>query len=96
MIGIFRAEPDGDSAVHNRLAQAQCDTDDAVQRLLGRHGIEVVGFRHSRKIRIETCPMLLPDHLLNDDRHLFFFEPVIRDFEVILCRTDKRSKRRPA
>ena len=66
------------------LPKPECNADDAVQRLLGRHGIEVVGFRHSGKIGIETRPMLLPDHFLHDHRHLLFFQPVIGDLEVIL------------
>ena len=85
VVGIFRAEADGNAPVDDRFAQAERHGDDSVQRLLGSYRIEVVGFCDAGEIGVEPCAVLRADHFLHDHRHLFFFKTVIGDFEVVFC-----------
>ena len=71
-------------SVHHRAAQTQGHGDDAVLGLHRGRRIEVVRARHPRDVGIEAAAVRDPDHLLDDHRHLLFFEAVRRDLEVVL------------
>ena len=83
MVGIFRAETDGYTAVGNYFAEAETYGNNPVNRFLGCDGIEVIRLGDTGKIRIKPGSMGGAYHLLNDHGHLFLLNMVCRDFDVI-------------
>ena len=77
-----RTEVQHASAFDDRPAQAERHRGHAVLGLQRCLRIEVVRPRHAREIGIEPRPVLGADDLLNDDRHLLFFEAVGRRPQV--------------
>src|SRR6202021_751223 len=77
---ITRTEGQTFPPVHNRPPQAQGHGSDSVSIAHGWNRIEIVRSHDARKIRIKPLPVLRTvdraNHLLHDDRHLFFFQPV--------------------
>ena len=75
---VTRAERKAPAAIDHRAPQSQCDRGDAVAELHRRHGVEIVRSSNSGKVRIKPRIVASTDHLLKNDRHLFFFQAVRR------------------
>src|SRR4029077_2925266 len=81
---IARAECQTLTAIDHSAAEAQDDCGNAVVRVHRRHWIEVIGAHDSGEIRIKTLVVGGADHLLENDGHFFFFQPIRRRAHVCL------------
>src|SRR5579864_8580992 len=73
---IARTEAEALATIYHGAAQAESDRGDAVSEGHGFYGIEVVRTHNSRKIGIEARAMHRAYHLLQNHRHLFFFQTI--------------------
>ena len=76
MTRITRAEAEALPTINHGASESQGHCGDTVPELHGRNRVEIVGARHSGKVRIKAPSVWRADHLLQDDCHLFFFQAV--------------------
>jgi hypothetical protein len=80
--GITRTESQTLPAIHHRPAQAESHGRDAIVEGHGRHRIKIVRAHDSGEIRIKTLPVRRAHNLLENHRHLFFFQTIGRRAHV--------------
>ena len=82
VVGITRTESQTLPAIHHRPAQAESHGRDAILEGHGRHRIKIVRAHDSGEIRIKALPVGRAHNLLENHRHLFFFQTIRRRAHV--------------
>ena len=85
LVGMSRTDPQVETAVHDVLAQAECQVDGALLCFLVADGIVVDASCHTGDVRIETVAVLRADHLLQDHSHLLLVYHVRRRKHIVLA-----------
>ena len=75
-------EAQGHASVHDVLAQAEGQVDNALFCLLFADGVVVERTRHARHGRVVAVAILVAHHLLEDDGHLLLVNDVARGLHV--------------
>ena len=85
MLRISRTEGEALSAIDDGSSKAECNRGNAVGKIHRGDRVEVPGTNNAGEVGIETLIVCGADDLLDDHRHLFFFEAIGRGADVSFC-----------